>query len=177
VPAGSENISTADSEISKTIDTAIFAGGCFWGVEYYFRKEKGVKSTTVGYTGGWKENPRYDEVCSGKTGHYEAIEVVFNPAETSFENLAKLFFEIHDFSQQNGQGPDIGEQYKSAIFYKDDSQKTDSEKLINTLKNKGFGVATEIKPASGFWRAEEYHQDYYRKTGKMPYCHFHRKKF
>jgi len=156
---------------------AIFTGGCFWGVEYYFQKAKGVVSTKVGYTDGNKKNPTYEEVCSGKTGHIEAIEVTFNPVETTFEELAKLFFEIHDPTQVNRQGPDVGEQYQSAIFYLNNEQKQITEKLINILKEKGYKVATKLNKAGDFWIAEDYHQKYYLKNGKTPYCHFYTKRF
>jgi len=158
-------------------DTAIFAGGCFWGVEYFMMKVTGVLSTTVGYTGGHTENPTYQEVCAGNTGHYEAIEVVFDPSVTTFEKVAKLFFEIHDPTQWNHQGPDWGEQYRSAVFYRNEDQKKITEKLISQLKAKGFKVATEVKPAKTFWKAEDYHQDYYRHKGSAPYCHGFVKRF
>jgi peptide methionine sulfoxide reductase msrA/msrB len=158
-------------------DTAIFAGGCFWGVEYHFEQVDGVLSTSSGYTGGEKDEPTYREVCSGKTGHAEAVRVTFDPSRTSFEELAKLFFEIHDPTQRNRQGPDIGDQYRSAIFYHDEQQKKTAEKLIGILEDKGYDVATELRPAGRFWEAEEYHQDYYEKTGKSPYCHVYEKKF
>ena len=164
-------------DMDNKTDTAYFAGGCFWGVEYLMKKQDGVISTTVGYIGGNKENPTYKEVCSGKTGHAEALEVVFNPEKISFEDLAKLFFEIHDFTQVNRQGPDIGEQYRSGIFYLNDSQKETSEKLINILSEKGYKVATEVTKSSKFWKAEDYHQDYYDVTGKQPYCHTYKKIF
>ena len=158
-------------------DTAIFAGGCFWGVEYYMKKIKGVISTEVGYTGGKTENPTYPEVCSGKTGHYEAIEVVFNPGQTSFEEVAKMFFETHDPTQWNHQGPDWGEQYRSAVFYRDEDQKSITEKLIKQLKDKGFNVVTQLIPAKKFWKAEDYHQEYYDHKGTTPYCHGYVKRF
>lgn len=160
-----------EPEISK----AIFAGGCFWGVEFFFAQQKGVISTRVGYTGGTKPNPTYEEVCSGNTGHYEAVEITFKPNEISFEELAKVFFQIHDFEQPNGQGPDIGEQYKSVAFYFDDTQKQILEKLISKLTNLGYRVATKLMPAKEFWEAEEYHQKYYEKKGSFPYCHYLRK--
>jgi peptide methionine sulfoxide reductase msrA/msrB len=162
---------------TNTTETAIFAGGCFWGMEYYFSTAKGVTSTQVGYIGGKSQNPTYEEVCSHQSGHIEAIEVVYNTSETDFETMAKLFFEIHDPGQLNRQGPDVGEQYKSAIFYTDDQQKEISEKLIKILQNKNIKVVTELKPATQFWPAEQYHQDYYDRRGNRPYCHFYEKKF
>lgn len=165
-----------DEKIQKT-DTAIFAGGCFWGVEYYMKKMKGVLSAEVGYTGGTKDNPTYEEVCSGTTGHYEATRIIFDPAQTNFEAVAKLFFEIHDPTQWNHQGPDFGEQYRSAVFYRNEEQKSISEKLILTLKTKGFNVVTELKPAKIFWVAEKYHQEYYEHKGSTPYCHGYVKRF
>ncbi|MBN1349699.1 bifunctional methionine sulfoxide reductase B/A protein [candidate division KSB1 bacterium] len=158
-------------------DTAYFAGGCFWGVEYYFQKEKGVISTQVGYMGGHRKNPTYEQVCSGTTGHAETMQVVFDPSKTDFETLARLFFEIHDPTQVDRQGPDIGSQYRSVIFYADDNQKQISEKLIGLLKEKGLKVATELSAATAFWRAEDYHQKYYQHTGKKPYCHGYQKRF
>ncbi|MFO7890492.1 MAG: bifunctional methionine sulfoxide reductase B/A protein [bacterium] len=156
---------------------AIFAGGCFWGVEYLFKKSKGVISTRVGYTGGHKKNPTYEDVCSGTTGHYEAIEVTFDPSQTTYEDLAKLFFEIHDPTQEHGQGPDIGEQYQSVVFYNSEKQKITAQKLIDLLKKKGYKVTTQLQKAGKFWEAEPYHQDYYQKTGKTPYCHVRTKRF
>lgn len=166
------------AEMSKLkTDTAIFAGGCFWGVEYYMQKEPGVISTTVGYTGGTTQNPTYEEVCAHQTGHVEAIEVLFDPEKTTYEKVARLFFEIHDPTQTNGQGPDIGEQYLSVVFYRNQEQKETAEKLIEILKNKGYKVATKLVAASTFWKAENYHQDYYLNKGSLPYCHGYTKRF
>ncbi len=165
-----------DLTVQET-EEAIFAAGCFWGVEFLFKKLPGVLKTEVGYTGGDKLNPTYGEVCNGTTGHYEAIRIVYDPAKISYEQLTKYFFEIHDFTQQNGQGPDIGEQYLSVIFYYDEQQKQIAEKLIKMLQNQGYSVATALLPVTVFWRAETYHQDYYEKTGKHPYCHIYQKKF
>ncbi len=176
VNSASLNFISSESELSQN-ERAIFAAGCFWGTEYYFQKAPGVISTTVGYTGGHKDNPTYREVCSGTTGHKEAIEIIFDPNQTSFEKLAKLFFEIHDFSQTDGQGPDLGEQYLSYIFYTNGEQKKVTEKLIDILRQKGYRVATKIEPAGTFWKAEDYHQDYYQNNGKQPYCHVYRKIF
>ena len=158
-------------------EVAIFAGGCFWGVEHLFSKAKGVLETEVGYIGGYKANPTYEEVCSHTTGHAEALKVTFDPAVTSFEDMAKLFFEIHDPTQVNRQGPDIGDQYRSEIFYMDERQKRISEDLIEILESKGLKVATKLTRASTFWPAEKYHQDYYSKTGGAPYCHVYTKRF
>ncbi|MFC1655361.1 bifunctional methionine sulfoxide reductase B/A protein [Patescibacteria group bacterium] len=161
----------------KDLGRAIFAGGCFWGVEYYMQKEPGVIDTTVGYIGGEKENPTYEEVCAHTTGHIEALEILFDPAQVSYEKLAKLFFETHDPTQKDGQGPDIGEQYLSVIFYIDEEQKKIAEGLIELLHEKGFDVATELREAGKFWPAEDYHQDYYEKKGDEPYCHGYTKRF
>jgi peptide methionine sulfoxide reductase msrA/msrB len=165
----------ADTE-TKT-QKAYFAGGCFWGTEYLLQETEGVISTRVGYMGGHKKNPTYKEVCSGTTGHAETVEVVFDPSKTSFEKLAKLFFEIHDPTQVNRQGPDVGNQYRSAIFYVDDNQKQVAEKLIKTLESKGYQVVTELTKADTFWVAEDYHQDYYETSGQQPYCHAYEKRF
>ncbi|MDP1620926.1 MAG: bifunctional methionine sulfoxide reductase B/A protein [Bacteroidales bacterium] len=162
---------------SAMTDTAIFAGGCFWGVEYYMKKINGVISTSVGYTGGKSDNPTYEQVCAGTTGHYEAIEVVFNPGQTSFEEVARMFFETHDPTQWNHQGPDWGEQYRSAVFFRNEEQKATAQKLIDQLKENDFQVVTELIPAKKFWKAEDYHQDYYNHKGTTPYCHGYVKRF
>ena len=150
---------------------AIFAGGCFWGVQSLLGEARGVIRTTAGYTGGHTEHPTYDAVCSHTTGHAEAVEVFFDPQQTSFEALARLFFELHDPTQHNRQGPDVGDQYRSAIFYTDPRQRETALHLIAELRKRTFDVATEVTPAGTFWPAEAYHQDYYRKTGGHPYCH------
>ncbi len=157
--------------------TAIFAGGCFWGVEYHFEKQKGVLDVVSGYTGGHVKNPTYQQVCSGTTGHIEAVKVTYDPSQTDYETLAKLFFEIHDPTQVDRQGPDIGEQYRSVVFYKNDAQKQIAKKLIGILQDKGYDVATKLEPASTFYEAENYHQDYYEKKQSTPYCHVYTQRF
>jgi peptide-methionine (S)-S-oxide reductase/peptide methionine sulfoxide reductase msrA/msrB len=159
------------------IKKAYIAGGCFWGVEFYFEKLEGVISAISGYMGGHIENPTYQMVCSGFSGHLEVVEVTYDEDIVSFEEIAKLFFEIHDFTQINGQGPDIGSQYLSAIFYVDEKQKSISEKLILELSQKGFKVATSLYEFVPFYEAEDYHQDYYERHQKVPYCHRYRKIF
>ena len=171
------SISLKFSAGQKETGRAIFASGCFWGTEYHFKKQPGVISTTVGYIGGATAKPTYKQVCSGKTGHAETVEVVYDRDKISYEQLAKLFFETHDFSQLNRQGPDVGTQYRSGIFYLDEKQKEIADKLVAELKEKGFEVKTEISRVGKFWAAEENHQDYFEKSGKQPYCHVYRKIF
>jgi len=157
--------------------TAVFAGGCFWGVEYFLQKEPGVVLVTSGYTGGHVPNPSYREVCTGTTGHAEAVKIIYDTRLTSYAKLLQLFLEIHDPTQVNRQGPDIGEQYRSEIFYLNGEQKETAEKYLSILKSKGYRVATAVTMASEFYEAEDYHQDYYFKTGKLPYCHGYTKRF
>jgi peptide methionine sulfoxide reductase msrA/msrB len=164
------------SEMAGT-DTAIFAGGCFWGVEYYMQKAPGVISTEVGYIGGHLDHPTYEEVCSHTTEYAEAVRIVFDPEKTNYEDIARLFFEIHDPTQVNRQGPDIGDQYRSSVFYLNEDQRRTAEKLVDILKGKGYRVVTRIVPATKFWRAEEYHQQYYAKENGTPYCHMYVKRF
>ena len=156
---------------------AYFAGGCFWGVEYHFEHKDGIISAKSGYMGGSMENPSYQDVCYKKTGHLEVVEVIYDTRKVNYEDLAKFFFEIHDPTQANGQGPDIGEQYQSAIFYNNDDEKKTAHKLINTLKTKGYKVVTKVLPVSTFWKAEDYHQNYYDKKKQQPYCNVYQKKF
>jgi peptide methionine sulfoxide reductase msrA/msrB len=166
------------SELDKgRYGTAVFAGGCFWGVEYFLQKSPGVISVTSGYIGGEVKNPTYKEVCTGNTGHAEAVKVIYDPAKTSYETLLRLFLEIHDPTQVGRQGPDIGDQYRSEIFYLNDEQRKIAGENLNILKEKGLKIATALTKASEFYPAEAYHQDYYFNNGKAPYCHGYTKRF
>lgn len=166
----------ADLNVMDT-EEAIFAAGCFWGVEYYFKQLPGVLKTQVGYSGGNKVHPSYQDVCNGNTGHYEVIRVIYDPAIVNFKKVAQYFFEIHEPSQADGQGPDIGQQYQSVIFYYNDEQKKISEDLIKQLESMNYKVVTKVLPVTTFWPAETYHQEYYTKNGKQPYCHRYTKIF
>lgn len=155
------------------LETATFAAGCFWGVEELFRQIKGVKETLVGYTGGTTKNPTYEEVCSGRTGHREAIQIKFDPSETSYETLLKVFWMSHNPLQADGQGNDIGTQYHAIIFYHNPEQKKTAEKSKEKLNKEKYSgkIATSIEPAKEFYKAEEYHQRYLQKRGGVGYCH------
>ncbi|MCA9680701.1 MAG: peptide-methionine (S)-S-oxide reductase MsrA [Myxococcales bacterium] len=151
---------------------AYFAGGCFWGVEYYMEQLDGVLEVQSGYMGGHVENPTYQDVLGHESGHLESVQVVFDPKVIGYEAVAKRFFEIHDPTQANGQGPDIGPQYISAVFVADDEQRKIVAGLIAKLKDRGYDVVTQIRTVEGrFWPAEDYHQDYYQHKGSTPYCH------
>ena len=156
---------------------AYYAGGCFWGVEHLFQSKPGVLNAVSGYMGGTVDNPSYKEVVTGRTGHLEAVEITYDPSLVSFEELTKFFFEIHDPTQANGQGPDIGPQYLSAVFYGSEEEKDITLALIDLLKGKGYDVVTQVLPIVKFWVAEDYHQDYYVKKNQQPYCHIYQKKF
>jgi len=150
------------------MEQAMFGAGCFWGVEAAFRKVPGVRDVAVGYSGGTKDNPTYQDVCSHTTGHAEVVLVDFDPAEVSFERLCDVFFAIHDPTQMNRQGPDVGSQYRSAVFYYSDAQRAAAEASKQALDKDGrLGrpIVTEITPAPTFYRAEEYHQRYLEKRG------------
>lgn len=155
----------------------ILAAGCFWGVEYYLQKLQGVLLTQVGYCGGTKEYPTYREVCTKATNHLECVRVVFDPSEVTLENLIKYFFEIHDPTQIDGQGNDIGNQYLSAVFCYNEEQKKVVHKIISILTEKSYKVATTVRAMAIFWPAEEYHQEYYKNNGESPYCHKYTKIF
>jgi peptide methionine sulfoxide reductase msrA/msrB len=161
----------------RRLETAIFAGGCFWGMEYYMQKIPGVLIVESGFCGGHAVDPGYEAVCRGKTGHLEAVRVVFDASRTDYEALAKCFFELHDPTQADGQGPDIGEQYRSAVFYTTPDQQRVAGELIARLKAAGYLVVTLVLPATTFWKAEDYHQNYYNRKGTLPYCHGYTPRF
>jgi peptide-methionine (S)-S-oxide reductase len=150
-------------------EKAIFGAGCFWGVEETFRKLKGVTSTAVGYVGGSKENPSYEDVCTDKTGHAEVVQLEFDPNQISYDELLDVFWSTHNPTTLNRQGPDVGKQYRSVIFYQSPEQKVAAEKSKEKLAASGkFSrpIVTQIEPAPKFWRAEEYHQRYLQKRGQ-----------
>ncbi len=158
-----------DKPESQT-ETAIFAAGCFWGVESTFRSVEGVLETEVGYIGGHVENPTYKQVCSDRTGHAEAVRVVYDPDQVCYEKLLEVFWSCHDPTQKNRQGPDVGSQYRSAIFYGSDRQKSQAQaSRASQAEKRDRPIATEITEAGTFWPAEEYHQQYLEKTGRV--CH------
>ncbi len=147
---------------------ATFGMGCFWCSEDVFRKIKGVKSTQVGYMGGWLDNPTYEEVCTDRTGHAEVVQVEYDPASISYEEILKVFWSNHDPTTPNRQGPDIGKQYRSAVFFHTPEQEAAAKSMKEKLQDSGLfkrKIVTEIVPASTFWKAEEYHQQYYEKCG------------
>lgn len=159
-----------DRSIKKQI--AIFGAGCFWGVEYVFKKVPGVLRTEVGYIGGKTKNPSYKEVCTERTGHVESVRIYYDSSKISYQNLLEVFFKCHDPTQINRQGPDFGTQYRSVIFYLNEEQKKEAEEFKRKYeKEMGSKIATSIEKAGNFYLAEEYHQNYYEKNGKTPYCH------
>ncbi len=160
----------SDPDILDT-EEAIYAGGCFWGVQHLLKSLDGVLATVVGYTGGRIDDPSYVQVCSGNTGHFEAVRVIYDNSKLTFETLTKIFLEIHDPYQQNGQGFDIGSQYKSAIFCYDEQQKQTAKELLNILKQEKKMPMTVLLPVSAFWSAEDEHQDYYAKHQNNNICH------
>lgn len=158
--------------MSENLETATFAGGCFWCTEAIFKRLEGVASVIPGYTGGEVENPTYEQVSSGKTGHAEAIQIKFDPKKTSFEGLVDVFFRTHNPTQLNRQGPDVGPQYRSAIFYHDEEQKKTAEKVMAKIEKEGLyeePIVTEIEPFENFYEAEKYHKDFYDKNPNYPY--------
>jgi len=162
---------------AEALKKAYFAGGCFWGVEYHFENLDGVISVDSGYMGGEKESPSYRDVSKGNSGHLEVVEITYNPKKVTYESLAKLFFEIHDPTQVDGQGPDIGSQYLSAVFVSNADERKTIKKLIDILSSKGLKIATKVENQKPFYKAEKYHQDYYQRKGSQPYCHAYVKRF
>ena len=170
----SQNMNTPDSlKTTNATELATFAGGCFWCVEAIFQRLDGVKSVTSGYTGGKTVNPSYEEVCSGQTGHAEAIQIAFDPVRISYENLLEIFWLAHDPTTLNRQGPDIGTQYRSAIFYHNEQQKLAAEKSKKAASvNFKDPIVTQIAPLATFYKAEGFHQSYYNTHQNAPYCAF-----
>ena len=156
---------------------AYFSAGCFWGVEYYFKRLKGVTKTVVGFMGGELENPSYKQVKTGTTGHLETIEVEYDPELVSYEALVRYFFEIHNFEQVDGQGIDIGTQYLSAIWFNDNTERDTAIKVFGELMQMGYSPVTQIRTVMSFYPAEDYHQDYLDERGETPECHVYRRIF
>lgn len=157
----------------EKLDKATFAGGCFWCTEAVYAQLKGVKSVTSGYIGGQGANPTYEQVCTGRTGHAEAIEIEYDPQQVSFEKMLEVFFATHDPTTKNRQGADVGTQYRSGVFYHDDEQKKIAEEVIRKLDAANVfpaKIVTEVTPATTFYPAEKYHQDYFANNPYQPYC-------
>lgn len=157
---------------ASSMAKATLAGGCFWCLEAAYQEIEGVEQVTSGYTGGHVENPSYRAVCSGSTGHAEAVQVAYDPDQISYEDLLEIFFTIHDPTQLNRQGADVGTQYRSAIFTHDDTQREEAEAMIERLETDGVydGIVTEVEPLETFYEAEEKHHDYYRRNPGAAYC-------
>ena len=149
---------------------AVFGGGCFWCLDAIFRRVKGVKEVISGYSGGKRENPTYENICSGATGHAEVVEITFDDEIISFKELLEIFFSIHDSIQLNRQGNDVGSQYRSVIFYLDENQKKSSEEYKQKLIDSAIKSVTEISPLKNFYKAEDYHQNYFELNPNNPYC-------
>ncbi len=171
------NTEINNMEKKDNYKTAIFAGGCFWGVEHYMQKQAGVISVVSGYIGGHVENPTYEDVKTRESGHAEAVRITYNPEKTDYETLLRFFFEIHDPTQLDKQGVDVGPQYRSEIFYQTAEEKAITEKLIKILKERGYKVVTKVTPATKFYDAEDYHQDYFENHPSAHGCHFYTKRF
>lgn len=163
--------------MEKNTKTAYFAGGCFWGLEHLFTHKEGVVDVTTGFMGGRIPNPTYEQVYRDDTGHAETIRVEYDPGRINYEQLARLFFEVHDPTQRDGQGPDIGTRYRSEIFYTSDEERRTAEQLIEILRGKGYDVVTRLTPAGTFYTAEQRHQHHYDLNGEQPYCHIYTKRF
>ncbi|MGE5106538.1 MAG: peptide-methionine (S)-S-oxide reductase MsrA [Sphingobacteriales bacterium] len=169
----SDNTTTIPAGI-KT-DTATFGTGCFWCTEAVFQQLEGVLKATSGYSGGHVANPTYKEVCTGETGHAECLQIIYDPAKISYDELLEAFWQVHDPTTLNRQGNDVGTQYRSAIFYHNEEQKQKAEKYKDELDKSGAWsnpIVTEIVPAQAFYKAEDYHQNYYNENGSQPYCYF-----
>lgn len=156
---------------SGQIELGYFAGGCFWGVEHFLEAMPGVIAVESGYMGGAKDKPSYEEVSAGDSGHAETVRVSFDPKAITYEAVARRFFEIHDPTEVDRQGPDIGTQYRSAVYVTSPAQREAVDGLVKRLKDNGYAVATTVHDAGQFWLAEDYHQNYYARTKKTPYCH------
>ncbi len=163
--------SDSSEKATTNLSKAYLAGGCFWGVEHYLQELDGVESVVSGFMGGHVINPDYYDVVKGTTGHLETVEVLYDASKITYRNIVKKFFEIHDPEQTNGQGPDIGSQYLSAVFINSETQSADVTSLIKELEINGYKIATQILPAKPFYAAEDYHQDYYERKKSTPYCH------
>jgi peptide methionine sulfoxide reductase msrA/msrB len=168
------SFSPKENSLSHSV---VLASGCFWGTQHFLSRIPGVIETTVGYCGGHVENPTYKQVCTGTTGHVEAVRVIFDPLRVKLDEILKIYFETHDFTQFDGQGPDKGPQYLSVMFYRNHEEKQLMEQLITELKKMGYNVATTLKEQAPFWPAEDYHQNYYESKGDTPYCHSYKQIF
>jgi peptide-methionine (S)-S-oxide reductase len=153
-------------------NTATVAGGCFWCIEAAFKELDGVVEAVSGYAGGHVDDPSYEAVCREETGHAEAVQVTYDTDVLDYEDVLEVFFSIHDPTTENREGPDVGTQYRSAVYYHDDAQRETVERFVDELESEGVyeGIVTEIEPLDRFWRAEEYHQDYFEKNPDKPYC-------
>ena len=163
--------------MTENYETAFFAGGCFWGVEHLMKDLAGIIDIVPGYMGGHVPNPTYEQVCAHTTGHVETVRIIFDPQQVTYETLVKGFMEIHDPTQTDGQGPDIGPQYRSVIFYTTPAQQDTALQIIDILEKKGLHIATQVRPATPFYVAEDYHHQYYQRKGTTPYCHRRVKRF
>ena len=166
---------SSSAEVSRNLEVITLASGCFWCTEAVFKRVNGVVSVVSGYSGGSIDNPTYEQVCSGRTGHAEAVQVQFDPSVVSLEQILEIFFYTHDPTTLNRQGNDVGTQYRSAIFYDSQRQKDIANKLKNDLDSKGIypnPIVTEITPYRNFYQAEEYHKDYYDNNRSAPYCNY-----
>ena len=171
-----QNKKTMDTVNQNKVETATFGAGCFWCVEAVFQQLEGVQSVTSGYSGGEVKNPSYKEVTTGKTGHAEAVQIKYDPAVIGYRELLEVFWKTHDPTTLNRQGPDIGPQYRSVIFYHNEEQKRIAEKSKNEMDRSGYfsdPIVTEMEPYKNFYVAEDYHQDFYRNNPNQPYCRVH----